>query len=139
MTGGRAEGVHAARLRVGAGVAAPASRADLVGLAAAVCVAGADGGLDAPVVLALLVPGAVPVPVALLRLAALVGVPVVPAIRKRSDDSNQFVTFLLFISNWIMGMSFSDLTMDTVLVVAAVIPAVCISSIQELTLTQCKE
>ena len=78
VSGGRAEGVHAARLRVGAGVAAPARSADLVGLAAAVCVAGADGGLDAPVVLALLVPGTIPVPVALLGLAALVGVPVVP-------------------------------------------------------------
>ena len=78
MSGGRAERVHAARLRVRAGVAAPARSADLVGLAAAVCVAGADGRLDAPVVLALLVPGTVPVPVALLRLAALVRVPVVP-------------------------------------------------------------
>ena len=79
VAGGRAQRVDAAGLGVGARVAAPASGADLVGLAAAVGVAGADGRLDAAVVLALLVAGAVAVPVALLGLAALVRVTVVPA------------------------------------------------------------
>ena len=87
VAGGRAQRVDAARLGVGARVAAPARGADLVGLAAAVGVAGADGRLDAAVVLALLVAGAVAVPVALLGLAALVRVAVVPVVMGTIQES----------------------------------------------------